>query len=177
VSFAYRIVRGGEDMKRALDTLQAADAGTQEAMRESSRLAVSTTWTGALASATGTKPEQRMLVDGSTVDIHDDGFTVTAGMGGPLSGGLTNDHWPAIEFGMTPKQVTSSRRKTVRIAGTGRTMQTSYLVWVGMNLRDRNPDGYVILPTLREHGPRFVAAWVYGLIDLLRGGPLDIKKD
>ena len=168
---AFRI--SSPDLLDAQIAMARAKGETREAMRNSARDAVEGTWIPALASAAGTQPEQRMLVDEASASVDLGSMTLTAAVGGPLSGGLGN--WAAIEYGMDPQQITApNRRKTLRIAGSGRPIRVATQIWVGRNLRPRNDDGYVVFPTIRQHGPRFVAAWIHGLIDTWRGSPFDI---
>lgn len=162
------------DLLRAQLALARAKGETRKTMQDSARDAVEATWSSALASAAGTRPEQRMLVDEASASMDLGSMSLFAAVGGPLSGGL--DNWAAIEFGMEPKQIIApNRRKTIRIAGTGREIQVATQIWVGRNLKARNDQGYVVFPTIRQHGPRFVAAWIYGLINAWRGTPFDIK--
>lgn len=165
-----------ENLTAALFAMSRAAEATQQAMQQAAVEKVTATWSTALASAAGTAQEQRMLADGSRAEIMPLRITLLAGSGGPLSGGL--EDWPAIEYGMTPVQIIApNRQKTIRIAGSGREMKTKATVWVGKNLRPRNDDGYVIFPTVRTHGPEFVAAWIHGLISHWRGTPFDVHKE
>lgn len=151
------------NLARALLALARAQSGTQEAMRQAADEKISATWQPALLAAASTTPEQRMIANGSSAEVTPAGFVLEAGQGGPLSGGL-REPW-GIEYGMDPVQITTTkRRKTIRIAGSGRPMPMVAPIWVGKNLRPRNPDGYVAMPTVRKHAPQFVAAWVEGLI-------------
>lgn len=164
-----------ENLTQALVTLADAPTATQQAMQQAAIESVSSTWTQALAAASGTTAERRMLVDGASSEIGPTSITLIAGAGGPLSGGL--DSWPAIEFGMDPVQIVApNRRKKIRITGSGREMTVATRVWVGKNLKPRNDDGYVIFPTVRKHGPEFVAAWIRGLISHWVGTPFDVYK-
>lgn len=165
------------NVAEALGTLQKASTETQESMRARVAEAVDTAWLPALASAAGTQLERRLLVEGAGAQVGLSTMTLVAGNGGPLSGGLTEDSWYAGELGMTPVEIVApNRRKTIRISGSGREIRVQSRVWVGRNLRPRNEDGYVIFPTVRTHGPRFVAAWIYGLIDVYAGSQFDTRK-
>lgn len=167
----------GPELGEAIAALNSAIGSTKDAMAERATQEVDAAWKPALASAAGTNPERRLLVDGASSQIGPASIDLTAGAGGPLSGGLTSDGWAAIEFGMDPKQIEApNRRKKIRIAGSGREMVVATRIWVGKNLRARNPDGYVIFPTVRQHGPRFVAAWIYGLISKWVGTPFEVRK-
>lgn len=151
------------NLARALASLQRATGGTQEAMRESADAAITGTWGRAVMSEASTRAERKLLATGADADVGPSSFTLYAGIGPTLSGGLEN--WPAIEYGMEPRQVQAPRRRrTIRIAGSGRPMRVVTQVWVGRNLRPRNPDGYAVFPAARKHGPKFVASWVEGLI-------------
>jgi hypothetical protein len=173
------------NLARALTSLSAAESGTAEAMRASAAEKIGATWQSALIAGSTTKPERRLIAGGASryTEVGLSEFTLFAGMGGPLSGGLGagNKDWAGVEFGMTPFQsFNTKRRKRVRIAGSGREMTVATRIWVGKNLRPRNPRGYVALPAARTHGPDYVAAWVYGLIgqfDSVDGTALDIVKD
>lgn len=173
------------NLARALTSLSAAEGGTAEAMRASAAEKIGGTWEQALIAGSSTKPERRLIAGaaGRYTEVGMSEFTLFAGMGGPLSGGLGsgNKDWTGVEFGMTPVQITApNRRKKIRIAGSGREMSVVTRVWVGKNFRPRNPKGYVALPAARKVGPEYVAAWVYGLIgqfDSVDGTALDIVKD
>lgn len=170
------------NLARALTSLAGAAAGTQEAMRAKAAEKIRGTWQSALISGSSTKPERKLIATGASADVQPAGFTLTAAQGPSLSGGLgqTDKDWTAVEFGMTPVQITNSkRRKKIRIAGSGREVSTVTKIWVGKNLRPRNAKGYVALPATRKYGPQYVAAWVYGLIgqfDPVDGSALDIEK-
>lgn len=167
------------NLARALDALASAESGTQDAMRQAADEAITATWQPALIAAASTSPERKMIATGATADVTPAGFVLTAG-NGALSGGLGENggDWAAIEYGMTPVQITTTkRRKKIRIAGSGREMTVATSIWVGKNLRPRNSEGYVAMPTVRQHAPEFVAAWVYGLIgqfDSVDGTALEI---
>jgi len=163
------------ELEHALATLHRASSGTQDAMRQNAIDAVNRTWGPALASAAGTAAERKLLATGASADVDAGSMTLHAAKGPALTGGLANDGWAAIELGMDPKRIEApNRRKTITL--NGRPFRARTFVWVGRNLKPRNPDGYVIFPTVRKHGPRFVAAWIYGLIDVFRGSPFDIRK-
>ena len=164
-----------ENLTQALVAMSNAPAATQQAMQQAAIDAVSSTWTQQLAASAGTAAEQRMLVNEAGSDIGPTSITLVAGAGGPLSGGLEN--WPAIEFGMTPVQIIApTRRRKIRIAGSGREATVAARIWVGKNLKPRNDEGYVVFPTVRKHGPEFVAAWIRGLISHWVGTPFDVYK-
>ena len=173
------------NLARALTSLSAAESGTQEAMRAAAAEKIGGTWEQALIAGASTKLERRIIASGAGryTEVGMAEFTLFAGMGDPVSGGLGTEgrDWTGVEFGMTPVQLSNTkRRKKIRIAGSGREMSVATQIWVGKNLRPRNPKGYVALPAARKHGPEFVAAWVYGLIgqfDSVDGTALDIVKD
>lgn len=165
------------ELTQVLLALHDASQSTQDAMQRSAVEAVSGTWGPALASAAGTNVERRLLADGSFATIGPASIDLHAGAGGPLSGGLNEHMWPAVEYGMDPVQIIApNRTKTIRVAGSGREMRLASRVWVGKNLKRRNDEGYVIFPTVRKHGPRFVAAWIYGLIRVWEGTPFEVRK-
>lgn len=168
-----------QELGRLLNTLRHAESGTQEAAQAEAEAEIGATWVAALNTHAGTDLEQRMIVDGARADmLPGAGFELAAGLGGPVSGGLGtgDDDWVGAEFGMTPKRIDApTRRKTMIL--NGRPFAARTLVWVGKNFRPRNPDGYVAMPTIRDRGPQYVAAWVRGLINVLRGGPFEIQKD
>lgn len=173
------------NLARALTSLSGAESGTQDAMRASAAEKIGATWEPALIAGSSTTLERRLIAHGAGrwTEVGLSEFTVFAGMGDPVSGGLGTGgrDWTGVEFGMTPVQRSNTkRRKRIRIAGSGREMSVATQVWVGKNLKPRNPRGYVALPAARKHGPEFVAAWVYGLIgqfDAVDGTALDIVKD
>lgn len=170
-------IKADDQLARAIFALDDAATSTQDAMRQSAAESIDRVWSPALASAAGTSPERKLLATGAGSSVEAGRMTLIAGNGPTLTGGLTEDGWYAIEFGMTPVQIYSpNRRKKIRIAGSGREMSVQTRIWVGRNLRARNELGYVIFPTIRQHGPRFVAAWIYGLIGKWRGTPFDVKK-
>lgn len=169
-------VKANANLERAIFALEEAQSGTKEAMRQRAVEAIDRAWSPALAAASGTTPERRVLASGASSSVGPGSMQLVAGAGGPLSGGLTSDGWAALEFGMTPVQsTTTKRRKKIRIAGSGRPMVVATTIWVGRNLKARNELGYVIFPTVRKHGPRFVAAWIYGLIDKWVGTEFDVR--
>lgn len=172
-----------DNLGRALTSLAAAEAGTQEAMRAEAAAEIGRVWSPALISASGNALERKILATGARADVTPQGFTLTAGVGPAASGGLgqEDDDWVPVEFGMNPQRIQApNRRKSIRIAGSGRPMRVASMVWVGKNLRPRNRDGYVVLPTARKRVPEFVAAWVRGLIKQFApvdGTALEIRKD
>lgn len=149
-----------------------ATAETQNAMRDAAEAKIEGTWRAALLSKASTELEERIIVDGADSDVEGVGFALWAGIGGPVSGGYGSGagDWAGVEYGMTPVQTyETKRRKTIRIAGSGREMKVATQIWVGKNLRPRNEDGYVGMPAVREHVPQYVASWVHGLIGVLAG--------
>lgn len=167
------------EMGRLLNLFGNATQATQEAALSEAESEIDKTWVSALTAHAGTELEQRMIVDGARADmLGPSSFELVAGIGGPVSGGLGtgSDDWAAAEFGMDPKQIDApTRRKTMIL--NGRPFRARTTIWVGKNLKPRNPDGYVAMPTIRERGPRYVAAMIRGLINVLRGGPVEIQKD
>lgn len=171
-------VEADENLGRVLAVLARAESGTQEAMREEAANEVDQTWDTALLAAASTDAERRILASGADAEIGPASINLFAAFGpASLSGGATEEHWAAFEFGMTPEQRITKRRKKLRVLGSGREINSTPLIWVGRNLRPRNPQGYVIFPVIRQHGPEFVAAWIRGLINVFRGAPVDIEKD
>lgn len=169
-----------DNLARALSALANAERGTQEAMRQAAAAEINKVWSPALLSKSSTPAERKLLAGGSSAEVTPAGFTLTAGAGTALSGGLTGDSWAAIEFGMTPKQIVAkNRQRTIRIAGSGRQLRIASTIWVGRNLPSRRRDGRVVFPTARTHGPQFVEAWIKGLIGQFTqvdGTALDVKK-
>lgn len=171
-------VKVDDTLGHALLTLGRAETATQEAMREAASERIGRVWRPALAAQATLKADKKMLVSNASQTVGLSSFRLDAANGPALSGGLTPEQWPALEFGMNMKQIYApNRRKKIRIAGSGREMTTVAKVWVGRNLKPRLKQGYVVMPTIRNYGPTFVAAWVVGLIGQFRGSPLDIKKD
>lgn len=172
-----------DNLARALIALDQAEAGTADAMRASADAEIDKTWSTALMNAAGTTLERRMIADGADADVENVGFTLWAGLGGPVSGGLGRQDrdWAGVEFGMTPFQsFDTKRRRTIRIAGTGTVQKVATGVWVGRNLKPRNAQGYVAMPTVRKYVPQYVASWVHGLIgqfDAVNDTALDIGGD
>lgn len=174
-------IQADDELVRALASLERAQQGTQEAMREAADEKIDATWKQQLNVAAGTELERRIMVDGADSTVDNLSFTLWAGIGDPVSGGLGSGprDWPGVEFGMVPyDSYDTKRRKTIRIAGSGTVMKVATKITIGKNLRTRNPDGYVAFPTIRKHVPTFVAAWVHGLIsqfDDVNGTALDIE--
>lgn len=171
-------IEGQEDLLRAVLALDRAEGEMREAMISRADSLIEQTWQSSLMSASGTAAERKILATGASADITPAGFVLHAAQGPALSGGLDADHWPALEHGMTPKLITTGRRVTTRrVLGSNRPLRTAVLIWVGKNFKPRNYAGYVIFPTVRIQGPRYVAELIYGLIDTLRVPPLEIEKD
>ncbi len=169
----------GQELEGVLNTFRHAEEATQAEALQEAEHEIDVTWVSSLSAHAGTQLEQRLLVDGAHADVDSSSsFTLVAGVGDPVSGGLGTGarDWTAAEYGMTAREVVApNRRKTTLLNGRPFIARTT--VWVGKNLRPRRPDGYVIMPTIRDRGPRYVAALIRGLINVLRGGPVEIQKD
>jgi len=162
-----------DDAARVLDQ---AEGELRDAMMTHAGSLVEREWGPSLMSAAGTQAERKLLATGATADISTDGITLNAAQGPTLSGGLTSDQWTGVEYGMRPRLATR-RIHTASLAGSGRKVRVAQLIWIGRNFKDRNPRGYVIFPTVRREGPRFVAHMIYGLIDVFRRAPVEIERD
>jgi len=171
----YR-VEGADLYYDAARVLDQADGELREAMMTNAGSLVEQVWESSLMSAAGTAAERKLLATGASADIAAEGITLNAAQGPTLSGGLTSDEWFGVELGMTSKLATR-KISDVGLAGSGRKVRVAQLHWIGRNFKDRNPLGYVIFPTVRRHGPRFVAQMIYGLIDVFRRAPVEIEKD
>ncbi|MBD3941951.1 hypothetical protein IF188_09615 [Microbacterium sp. NEAU-LLC] len=159
-----KIVDVNDSMGNLLLSLQRAESDTQDEMRGAADQAVESSWVPALQAASSGAQQTKLLVSGARADVDDLGFTLIAGTGPSLSGGLDSSHWYAVDYGMTPKRIAApNRRRTIRMSG-GRTFQAATLIWVGRNLPPRNAKGRVIYPTIGTKSQDYVTAWVEGLM-------------
>jgi len=159
-----KLVDVNDSMGDVLLTLQRAEADTQDEMRDAADNAVESSWVPALQAAASGAQQTKLLVSGAHADVDDLGFTLTAGVGPALSGGLDASHWYAVDHGMNPKRIAApNRRRTIRMGG-GREFKAATLIWVGRNLPPRNAKGRVIYPTIGTKSQDYVEAWVQGLM-------------
>lgn len=171
-------IDGREGFLQAALALNRAEGELRESMMARADSLIDQTWEQSLLSASGTAVERKLLATGANADLLPTGFMLTAGQGPTLSGGMDAEHWPAVEFGMVPKQITTPNRVRTRLtSGRQRPIRTAVLIWVGRNFKPRNLRGYVIFPTVRTRGPEYVAAMIHGVIDTFRVHPLEIQKD
>lgn len=159
-----KIVDVNDSMGDVLLTLNRAESDTQAEMRDAADSAIESTWVPALAAAASGAQQTKLLVNGANADVDDLGFTLTAGVGPALSGGLDASHWYAVDYGMNPQRIAApNRRRTIRL-GAGREFQAAVLIWVGRNLPPRSAKGRVIYPTIGTRSQEYVEAWVDGLM-------------
>lgn len=169
-----KLVDVNDSMGDALLTLQRAQTDTQDEMRQTADAAIESSWVPALAAAASGAQQTKLLVTGAHADVDNLGFSLTAGVGPTLSGGLDASHWYAVDYGMTPKQIAApNRRRTIRLGG-GREFQAATIIWVGRNLPARNAKGRVIYPTIGAQSQEYVSAWVDGLLEPLEGDVFDV---
>jgi len=149
-----------DDLDEAALVLEAAQKGTEEAMRAAVGSAIASSWVSALGAAASGPQQTKLLVSGAGADVGAGTFSLHAARGPALSGGLDNSHWQSVDYGYTPRQVSSAKRGTT--------------IWVGRNLPSRDNDGRVVLPTVGEQSQRYVEAWTKALMSTVDGGVLDV---
>jgi hypothetical protein len=165
-----KIVDVDNSLAGAQLALRAAAEGTQDALRTEVAAAIEGSWVSSLAAAAAGRQQTKLLVSGAGADVDGLSFDLIAGRGPALSGGLDASHWYAVDYGMTPKQITApTRKKSVR--GGARVPAR---IWVGRNLPARNAAGRVIFPTIGTQSQVYVKAWVTGLLGQFAGTPLDV---
>lgn len=160
----------GDDIGRAAAEIDAAVARSPESVR-AAVMEEEGTWQRALSAAASTTAERRLIATGGRIDIGDGVVTLLAGLGPALSGGLGagGRGAGAIEYGSSVRRVTAPRRRLA----TGQPAT----VWVGRNLRGRNPEGYVAGPAARQVEGEITDAMRQGYYDAFDGGVFDVNGE
>lgn len=156
-------VRGSREIQAVIFAMKKAGKDLRTSIYAESRRILGQEWTFALYERAKTAFEHRVLVQGSRIRVGTQGFQVTTAKSKkPLDGGLRPvDDWHAAEFGAAPRKATIDTHSP-----KGKAYQVTKMI--NTQLRQRNRQGYVVMPAARSIGSRLVALWVQLVVRAFR---------
>ncbi len=153
-------VRVSSELQATVFAFKTAAPNVRREMRKAARQGINKIWAPGLRSRADNRMERQVLVRGARAKVESDTFSLQAATSQrALSGGLDPySQWPGVEFGATTKV----REVYVYSRRAGRSFPRDQVA--GAQFKPRKKSGYVIYPTVRDVGPKVVAAWVRGAV-------------